>query len=510
MIRQEVERTYEVDGDFAMPRLTRRTDLRTVEEPTETRLEAVYYDTDRFDLSCRGVVLWHLTGGPDAAWHLQRASWSGTPTELTAPSTPDREQPSAEFDQELRALVRGRSVRPIVRITTHRMERLVTSEDGRVVAEVADDRVSAQATAGTRLNLHQWRELGVELVDDGPSEVLDLLEEVLLANGARSSTNGSKVAQVLPGRVPASHDAGPWSEVAAYAQAQRDAIISLDPAVRRDEPGAVHKMRVACRRLRSTLRTFRPALDIERSEPLREELRWLAGELAAARDAEVTEAALLALVNAEPAELVIGTVAAQIRHSLDSERLQARRRALTALDDPRYTALLDAVDDLVDAPPKVDVTAAELKAMTRKALRRVDRRLAKAYELSASTPPARRIQPPLPGVVLDRDTQLHEARKAAKRARYAAEALQGSGGKPARRLVKELKKLQNHLGAHQDTVAARRVLRDLGVRAHLDGQNAFTYGLLHARQQAAAETAQSRIPRAHEEIRRKKTRAWLG
>ncbi|GMA88130.1 hypothetical protein GCM10025868_33800 [Angustibacter aerolatus] len=30
-------------------------------------------------------------------------------------------------------------------------------------------------------------------------------------------------------------------------------------------------------------------------------------------------------------------------------------------------------------------------------------------------------------------------------------------------------------------------LRELGVRAHLDGDNAFTYGLLHAGQQALAE-----------------------
>src|SRR4030095_16644262 len=61
------------------------------------------------------------------------------------------------------------------------------------------------------------------------------------------------------------------------------------------------------------------------------------------------------------------------------------------------------------------------------------------------------------------DIRLHEARKAAKRVRYAAETLQPIYGKDAKRYAKKLKKVQSALGDHQDSVVARQVLRKLAV-----------------------------------------------
>ena len=54
-------------------------------------------------------------------------------------------------------------------------------------------------------------------------------------------------------------------------------------------PDSVHAMRVACRRMRSTLQSFRALLDRERTDAVVAELRWLAGELGGARDLEVQE-----------------------------------------------------------------------------------------------------------------------------------------------------------------------------------------------------------------------------
>ena len=45
--------------------------------------------------------------------------------------------------------------------------------------------------------------------------------------------------------------------VLRYARQQRDDLIGFDPGVRQGDPEAVHKMRVATRRLRSTLKTFK-------------------------------------------------------------------------------------------------------------------------------------------------------------------------------------------------------------------------------------------------------------
>ena len=52
------------------------------------------------------------------------------------------------------------------------------------------------------------------------------------------------------------------------------------------------------------------------------------------------------------------------------------------------------------------------------------------------------------------DGALHEARKAAKRARYASEAMATAIGKKASRFAKQLKRVQPVLGGHQDAVIA--------------------------------------------------------
>ena len=49
--------------------------------------------------------------------------------------------------------------------------------------------------------------------------------------------------------------------------------------------------------------------------------------------------------------------------------------------------------------------------------------------------------------------------------------------------------LQEVLGEHQDSVVARTALRQLGVRIHLDGDNAFTIGRLHALEQTRGDDA---------------------
>jgi hypothetical protein len=92
---------------------------------------------------------------------------------------------------------------------------------------------------------------------------------------------------------------------AAYLCEQADAIRATDPRVRQDAPDAVHNMRVACRRMRSTLQSFRSLLDRTRTDGLVPELRWLAGEFGSARDLEVQRERI------GPPELALGPVTAQ-------------------------------------------------------------------------------------------------------------------------------------------------------------------------------------------------------
>ena len=110
----------------------------------------------------------------------------------------------------------------------------------------------------------------------------------------------------------------------------------------------------------------------------------------------------------------------------------------------------------------------------------------------------------------DKDLALHEARKAAKRARYTADVLVPIEGQRARRFSKRMTKIQTVLGDHQDSVIARATIRDLGVSAHRAGQNAFTYGLLYERDAETARGLQHRARRAWRKSSRARYRRWLG
>jgi CHAD domain-containing protein len=271
--------------------------------------------------------------------------------------------------------------------------------------------------------------------------------------------------------------------VLAYAGAQVARLKSVDPWVRRNAPDSVHQMRVATRRLRSTLKSFGPVLDAGAAEQLRTELKWLGDLLGEARDGEVMSGHLLDGLERMPAELVLGPAVARVQGYFAPREAAARVTLLDALDSGRYSALLGALDALLAGPPLTAVVHGPggdvLAAIVRSRRRRAGRRLHRARRAPAG--PAR-------------DTALHEARKAAKDARYAAEAARPAMGKKAKRVARRMKKLQSVLGDHHDAVVARGVARDLALRAHLAGENAFSFGLLYARdaQQAAAMEARAR------------------
>ncbi|MEV6280436.1 CHAD domain-containing protein [Nocardia sp. NPDC051832] len=66
-----------------------------------------------------------------------------------------------------------------------------------------------------------------------------------------------------------------------------DRLLAAEPEVRADADDSVHQMRVATRRLRSVLRSYRMLLQRDRADEISTELKWLAGLLGVARDAEV-------------------------------------------------------------------------------------------------------------------------------------------------------------------------------------------------------------------------------
>lgn len=263
--------------------------------------------------------------------------------------------------------------------------------------------------------------------------------------------------------------------LAGYLRAQAAALVALDGAVRRDEPDAVHRMRVAARRLRSALACCRGLLRARaraRTDALGEELRRLGQVLGEARDAEAGGARLVAQARALPPVAEPERLAAGITEWSEQRYRQAHREALGFLDSARYFALLADLEQVAARPPlrlragEGDAGRAGLEALLRQERRRTGRRMRTAY----GTPEG-------PG----RDEALHAARKAAKRARYAAE-LAGAGT-----LARRMRAVQEALGGYQDAVVAEQLLPELAERARGAGQDGFGYGVLYAAQRVQAQ-----------------------
>ena len=301
--------------------------------------------------------------------------------------------------------------------------------------------------------------------------------------------------KVLPRPTPES----PASEVVqARLRKQVEVIRAYDPLVRRDVPDAVHMMRVGVRRLRNALATYRPLLDRERTEPIREELKWLAAELGEPRDAEVMRERLEVRLADEPPEVVRGAGYMRMDEEMQTEYAQAREGMLEALGSDRYLSLLDQLDDLVADPPWSEKAAEPVHSVLRARVRHDYKRLVGRVELAEETEDPR-----------EREHRLHDARKAAKRVRYAAETLTGVYGKPARRFVKAMKRVQSRLGDHHDAFVTRSRLRELGDEAASTGGNAFVFGVLHAREERALVATDEQFVLEWSKASKKKRRRWL-
>jgi CHAD domain-containing protein len=286
--------------------------------------------------------------------------------------------------------------------------------------------------------------------------------------------------------------------VLAYLRLQVHALRSLEPMVRADEFDAVHQMRVATRRLRAALRSFGVVTPRADTEDVAAELQWLGRLLGTARDGEVLAGHLRASLRPVPAELLIGPVTARIQGYFAPRRAAARGELLEALGSPRYQRLLAELDRLAAGPltgPHAGAAARDvLPAAVRRAYRQAARRMRQARHTQ-------------PGP--DRDVALHRARKSARRARYAAEAASLAAGQPARRFARQMKKVQSILGDHQDTVLARQAARDLGITAHLAGENAYTYGLLDAGERHRSERLQADARATWKQASRRRYRRWM-
>jgi len=470
---------------FRMPSLDELgDDILTIPCDPE-RLQTVYFDTGDFRLARWGISLRHREG---EGWTTKLPPEDGGDLLIRGEFTFPGEEATSPPDEALdliRAYVRTATLRPVVRLRTiRRMIRLLDLDD-RHVGDVVDDEVSV--LSGRRIAA-RFRELEVEITDDTPEGLLDEVLGRLRGAGAGAPDPTPKYVravgplatqppEVVVGRLAAGASV---SEVLGRALSMSVVhLMSHDVVIRLDvDPEGVHQARVATRRLRSDLRTFRTVLRQDWAEPLREELRWLGTALGEARDADVLSERVQGRAEMIPATEAPGV--AHVLEALAQRRKEAHGVVIEALRSERYATLLDALVEAAYHPivlPEADVAVGGIVpdllqgpwGHLRKAVRAVGKRPS--------------------------DLELHTIRIRAKRVRYAADALAQIMGKPARRFADAAAELQTILGEHNDAVVAESWLRAWAV-GHRSGDAAFAAGMLAGIERAAAQEARYRWRRA--------------
>ena len=218
-----------------------------------------------------------------------------------------------------------------------------------------------------------------------------------------------------------------------------------EAAVLVGQPEGIHQMRVAIRRLRSTVSSLKKMLPAEDRHWVDEELRWLGQALGQARNLDVFATELVPAARARmPGEGGWEELAA----SLDRLRQAARHRVEEAVLSERYTAAMlrlmrwfEARGGQDGARPAAKITdiAPSLFDKRRRKIRRRSKRFG-------------RLNP--------RDR--HKLRIAAKKLRYTIELFGGLFPKRrSRAYAKRLKRLQDDLGYANDVRVAHDFLSEL-------------------------------------------------
>ena len=483
----ETEQKYDAGASTPLPALLEIPGVERVAEPVADQLDAVYFDTPALALAGRRITVRRRTGGADQGWHIKLPAAADQRRELHAPLGQQDTVPEDLSDQ-LDAYIRGETLIPIARLSTHRTTYRLYGPGGEHLADFTDDLVQAErlhppgpATA--------WREWEIELVDGAP-RLFTAAAETLIATGAGPSRHASKLARALGDTWPAERfraapgprKKGPAADVVtAYLGKQITELLTNDPGVRLGTPDAVHRMRSATRRSRSALATYRTLFDKAAVRRLRDELKWLAGILGRPRDAEVMRERLRQHVRDLPAGLRRGPVAKPIELELGTAYNAGYRQVLKTLGSDRYFRLLDDLEDFCNHPPSTPRGSKPALKTATKLINKTAKRLDRAHDAVTDT---------VEGA--PRNTALHQVRKDAKRLRHAAESVTGIRGKGARKIAKAARKQQNILGDHQDSVLARALLSRLAADPELPARTVLAYRRIHGVEDDLARAAEAK------------------
>jgi triphosphatase len=208
---------------------------------------------------------------------------------------------------------------------------------------------------------------------------------------------------------------------------------------------AVHQTRVAARRLRSLIVTFKPVLAGAETHRLKDELKRLAKACDQARDLDVFAGHVESLDEASPPAGL-----ADLTGALDAARGAARSKAAMAVSGPRFRRLAIDLSAWIETAEWTKGRSPSAASFAGKALAKRRQSLLKHGK----------------GLETLSDADRHKARIEAKKLRYAAEGFaELFPGKASERFIERLKSLQDDLGALNDLATAEPLVGRLDLPA---------------------------------------------
>ena len=441
------------------------------------QLDATYFDTEGHALRKAGFGLRVRDGEGGRKQTLKSASAGGIfargewETAIAGPGPDD----AALAETPAAGVVNGEVLRPVFTTRVERTVRMIRR--GETVIEAVVDRgelIGEQRRAPVC-------ELELELKSGPASALFDLARDLAARAALRLSLvskaeRGYALAMTAePAETPrrASARLEPDMTVGQALQAiGRAALSHLCASVEalRERPGpeGVHQLRVAVRRARVMLKIFKPLAGDAAAKGLVCDLKWLAGELDAARDLDV----FVAEVWRPATERDPAPDLAAFGRALLAAQTAAYLRTEAALESPRQRGLLLELAAWLEAgawttDPALaacrDGPAAAFAAASLSHLRHVVVKRGAALDS------------------LDRETR-HKLRLKGKTLRYAAEDLSGlfpEHPKRVERLIAASKAFQDALGRLNDQAARAELAREVAM-TNGEAQAAFAAGRLTA------------------------------
>jgi CHAD domain-containing protein len=249
----------------------------------------------------------------------------------------------------------------------------------------------------------------------------------------------------------------------------------------------IHQSRVALRRIRSNLRTFRLALDPAWGTSLRAELAWYGGRLGESRDLHI----MGEIVGSQGPEVMDPEQVALLQSVVDARMAAAMAGIEAERGGARRFQLTEQMMVLWDGPafkPKASRPAEEvLPPMLHRAW----------HDLRGASRTARKDPS---------EANLHKLRIRLKDLRYGCETVALVEGGPARKTAKAAERLQSKLGDLHDAWFSIAWLEDL---ARTRPELAEPIGQLVLAQHDAAASARKGWKRELKEIERR-WRRWQG